>query len=414
MGRPLQPGAGRAARAVLAILVGLSLGAGPVAAAAAQPASAATPVAAVPGSAGRVNPMAASLAVFASNLSQPVAIAAPADGTDRLFIVEQAGRIRGYSAGGASLGVFLDIRGRVNSAGGEQGLLGLAFHPDYVHNGRFYVSYTNAAGALVVAEYRRSSSNANRASASERRLLRVPHPVNANHNGGNLAFGRDGYLYIGTGDGGSGGDPPNNAQNRRVLLGKILRIAPNVTSAKPAYRVPPTNPYAHSAVYRHEIWAYGLRNPWRFSFDRSTGDLWIGDVGQDRYEEVDHPGAAQANGRGRNFGWRMYEGRSCYHGPCSPSGKVFPVAVYAHGAAGCSVTGGYVYRGSAYPAWRGRYVFGDYCSGRIWWISGSTTARTSMHLISDTSLAISAFGQDAHGELYVVDLNGTVYRLQLA
>ena len=352
------------------------------------------------------------LVATSGGFASPVAITNAGDGSGRLFVVEQAGRIRVLSkAGTVATTPFLDLRSRVSCCG-ERGLLGLAFHPSYRTNGRFYVSYTDGGGALVIAEYRRSRTNANRAVTTERRLLRIPHPGFANHNGGQLAFGPDGFLYIGTGDGGSGGDPPGNGQNRATLLGKLLRIAPNVTTSTPAYRVPSTNPWAKSATIRHEIWAYGLRNPWRFSFDRKTGDLWIGDVGQDRFEEIDRARRSAGGGRGANFGWSQFEARSCFKAPCTTTGKTFPLAVYEHGANGCSVTGGYVYRGAGSPALAGRYLFGDYCSGRVWAVSAGGAATQRPVLLQDTSLAISAFGQDEAGELYVADYGGgRVYRI---
>jgi len=349
---------------------------------------------------------------IASGLSRPVALANAGDGSGRLFVVEQAGRVRVITkAGNLRATPFLDIRGRVSCCG-ERGLLGIAFHPRYESNRRFYVSYTDGDGALVVGEYRRTSSNRNRASTTERRIIRIPHPGYANHNGGQIAFGPDGYLYIGTGDGGGAGDPNENGQKRTTLLGKILRIAPNVSSASPAYRIPSTNPYASHATYRREIWSYGLRNPWRFSFDRSTGSLWIADVGQSRYEEVNRALRSAGGGRGANFGWDQYEGRVCFEGPCSTSGKTFPLAVYAHGANGCSVTGGYVYRGSRYTALRGRYLFGDYCSGRIWSVRAGGDARQKPVLLRDTGMTISAFGEAENGTLYVLDYgNGRVRRI---
>ena len=343
---------------------------------------------------------------FSGGLASPVAVANAGDGSRRVFVVEQEGRIRIVSKGGTLAATpFLDIESRVACCG-EQGLLGLAFHPAYRRNGRFYVSYTDDAGALVIAEYRRSAGSANRASTTERRLLRIAHPGYGNHNGGQLAFGPDGYLYIGTGDGGGAGDPGENGQKRSTLLGKILRIAPNVTSSTPAYRVPSTNPWAGSTTIRPEIWAYGVRNPWRFSFDRTTGDLWIADVGQGRLEEVDRARRSAGGGRGANFGWDQYEADSCFEGPCTSKGKTFPLASYAHGSNGCAVTGGYVYRGRRSPALAGRYLFGDYCSGRIWAVSAGGAARQRPTLLDDTSLAISAFGEDEAGEVYVVDYDG--------
>ncbi len=343
---------------------------------------------------------------FSGGLASPVAVANAGDGSGRVFVVEQEGRIRIVSKGGTLAPTpFLDIESRVACCG-EQGLLGLAFHPAYRTNGRFYVSYTDDAGALVIAEYRRSAGSANRASTTEGRLLRIAHPGYGNHNGGQLAFGPDGYLYIGTGDGGGAGDPGENGQKRSTLLGKILRIAPNVTSSTPAYRVPSTNPWARSTTIRPEIWAYGVRNPWRFSFDRTTGDLWIADVGQGRFEEVDRARRSAGGGRGANFGWDQYEADSCFEGPCTAKGKTFPLASYEHGSNGCAVTGGYVYRGRRSPALAGRYLFGDYCSGRIWAVSAGGAARQRPVLLKDTSLAISAFGEDEAGEVYVVDYDG--------
>lgn len=352
------------------------------------------------------------LASVVSGLSQPVAVVNAGDGTGRLFVVEQEGRIRIISKAGRLVSTpFLDIGERVSCCG-EQGLLGLAFHPSYRSNGRFYVYYTDPGGSLVIAEYRRSSTNTGRASTRERRLLRIAHPNHANHNGGQLAFGPDGYLYIGTGDGGGAGDPDENGQSRSTLLGKILRIAPNVAASTPAYRIPPTNPWAKSTTIRREIWALGLRNPWRFSFDRRTGSLWIADVGQDAFEEVNRSLRSQGGGRGANFGWDQYEAFECFEGPCSSSGKTFPLAFYSHGADECSVTGGYVYRGSRYPVLAGRYLFGDYCSGRIWAVAAGGAARQKPVLLRDTELQISAFGEGETGELYVVDYAaGRVYRL---
>ena len=275
--RPIHPARRAVVAAILVTLLGVFAGLAPA------PSSAAVTLGFV---------------TFKTGFTNPVAIANAGDGTGRVFVVEQAGRVRIVTRTGVLLTTpFLDIHTRVSCCG-ERGLLGLAFHPAYRTNGRFYVSYTDGNGSLVVGEYRRTSTNANRASTSERRIITIPHPGHANHNGGQITFGPDGYLYIGTGDGGGSGDPGENAQNRRSLLGKILRIAPNVTSSTPAYRVPSTNPWATSTTIRHEIWAYGLRNPWRFSFDRQTGDLWIGDVGQGTFEEVDRALRSSGGGRG--------------------------------------------------------------------------------------------------------------------
>ena len=344
-------------------------------------------------------------------LSSPVGITNARDGTHRLFVVEQGGRIRIIKASTLFAAPFLDIHTRVTCCG-ERGLLGLAFHPSYKSNGKFYVDYTDVNGNTVVAEYHRSSTNANRASTSERILLRVTQPY-ANHNGGQLAFGPDGFLYIALGDGGSAGDPGNRAQSLNTLLGKILRIDVNHRTGSLQYAIPSSNPFV-GRTGLDQIWSYGLRNPWRFSFDRKTGDLWIGDVGQDNWEEIDRAPKSAGAGRGRNYGWRVMEGRACYNPPsgCNTSGKMLPMAVYSH-SFGCSVTGGYVYRGNDYPMLVGGYFFGDYCSGRIWaLVAGGPNTQTAVQMI-DTPYNISSFGEGETGELYAVDLaGGAIYRIR--
>jgi glucose/arabinose dehydrogenase len=338
---------------------------------------------------------------IARGLSKPVFATHSGDGSGRLFVVEQTGRIKAIRRGVVS--TFLDLRSKV-STGSEQGLLGLAFHPSYRTNGKFYVNYTDKAGTTVIAEYYRAS--AGRAGTKSKTILRIAQPF-ANHNGGMIAFGPDGYLYVGMGDGGSGGDPGNRAQNPDNLLGKILRL--NVNSKK-AYNIPPSNPYVGSAG-NDLVWSIGLRNPWRFSFDRANGDIWIGDVGQNRFEEINHV-EMLTRGRGANYGWRQVEGNTCFNPAtgCSLSGKTMPVAVYSH-SSGCSVTGGYVYRGTAYPDLVGVYLFGDFCSGRIWGLDATVSgAQTPVHLRT-TALMISSFGEDEAGFLYVTDLNGAVYRI---
>jgi glucose/arabinose dehydrogenase len=297
------------------------------------------------------------------------------------------------------------------SKGGERGLLGLAFHPSYETNGKFYVDFTRADGDTAINEYHVSSGDPDVADrGSGRRIITIQQPY-ANHNGGGLAFGPDKYLYIGMGDGGSGGDPGNRAQNLDSLLGKILRIDINGTSAGRGYRIPKGNPYVGRAG-RDEIWSRGLRNPWRFSFDRFSGTLWIGDVGQGRYEEIDRATGASTYGRGWNYGWRVLEGKHCYRPStgCSKTGKKGPVIEYSHAAGACAVTGGYAYHGTASPRLVGRYVFGDFCNGRIYTVRQSVSPPTASLLV-DTNLLISSFGEDEAGEIYVVDLNGSVYRL---
>jgi glucose/arabinose dehydrogenase len=355
------------------------------------------------------------LALRASGLSKPVFVAAPNDGSHRLFIVEQTGRIRILANGGVLPTPFFDISGAVSSSG-EQGLLGLAFHPSFATNRKFYVNYTNLAGDSVVSEYQASATDANVADRSTGRyLFKVDQPY-ANHNGGMLAFGPDGYLYIGFGDGGGAGDPGNRAQNLSSLLGKVLRIDINGTSGTLNYRIPPTNPYA-TTTGRDEIWQRGLRNPWRFSFDRANGNLWIADVGQSKWEEVDRAVRTSTGaGRGLNWGWRVMEGNSCYNPPtgCSTTGKTLPLSVYGHANGRCAVTGGYVYRGSAIPALVGAYVFGDYCSGEVFALDAAAPRPATAYRKILTGLLLSSFGEDWAGELYVCDLGGRVYQIVAA
>lgn len=355
--------------------------------------------------------------VIASGLTQPVAIANAGDGTNRLFVVEQIGLIKIIKNGTVLPVPFLDLRGQVSN-GSEQGLLGLAFHPDYPVNGYFYVNYTDRAGNgnSVVARYQVSSDNPDVADPDSRlEVLYVIQPYQ-NHNGGHLAFGPDGYLYISLGDGGSGGDPQNNAQQLNNLLGKILRI--DVDGGSP-YVVPPSNPFTGVAGVRAEVWAYGLRNPWKFSFDRLTGDLYIGDVGQNQWEEIDFMAAGSPGGL--NYGWRCLEGTHTYSTtpPCNEPAYlatlVAPVAEYSH-SQGVSVTGGYVYRGALFPALRGRYFYADFGTGRIWTLarlSGAAPSFTPPVLeLENTGLNISAFGEDEAGEIYLADYAGAIRRLE--
>ena len=340
----------------------------------------------------------------ATGLASPVFVTGARDGTRRLFIVEQAGTIRVMPIGGATHTLFLDIRSRVRS-GGEQGLLGLAFHPSYSTNRRFFVYYTRAAdGAIVIAEYAASPANPQVADATERVLLTIPHPSFSNHNGGMLAFGPDGYLYIGVGDGGSANDPPNNAQNRNVLLGKLLRIDVDRQSGSLPYAIPLSNPFVGSIDGRDEVFAYGLRNPWRFAFDRLTNQIWLADVGQGDLEEVNTPIQ-----HGGNYGWRVFEGSACTNVDrtlCVPSNYLFPVFEYGHTGGRCSITGGYVYRGSRNSLSTGLYVYADFCSGEIFTWNGA-----AQQVALDTSLSISSFGEDDDSEIYVVSLTGVVSRI---
>jgi len=345
-----------------------------------------------------------------SGLVSPVLVRSANDGTSRLFVVEQAGRVRTV-LGSTVTGTYLDLRSIVTS-GGERGLLGLAFPKDFAKSRLLWVSYTRSDGALVIARFQaRSATSSSVALSTRRTVMVIPHPVNANHNGGNIDFGADGYLYIGTGDGGSAGDPPNNAQSLRSLLGKMLRV--NVRcAAGPTYCVPPTNPYARSTTARHEIWMYGLRNPWRWSFD-TNGAQWIGDVGQDRYEEIDAISAASA--KRRNLGWSCREGKHVYNaGRCrSTATYTGPVMELCHPSisgcaasrAGEAIIGGYVYRGATYPSALGTYVFGDYVTGKIW------PYRSGL-LGTPTALAgVSGFGIQDNREIYAVTLDGGLYRI---
>ena len=354
----------------------------------------------------------------ASGLTRPVFITNAGDGSQRIFVIEQAGLIR-ILKNGTLLGTpFLDIHSIVKSSGNEQGLLALAFHPAYSTNGVFFVAYTaprngDATGSnLVLERFTVSANDPDLADpGSGVILLTISHPVNHNHNGGTLAFGGDGYLYWSTGDGGSGGDPPNNAQRLNNLLGKLLRI--DVNSGQP-YAIPTDNPFYSSSNshIKKEIWAYGLRNPWRFSFDRSTHDLYIGDVGQDTLEEVDFQRVGSAGGR--NYGWREMEGTICYNpsSGCNPSGKTLPVAEYDH-SLGCAITGGYVYRGSNFPSLNGYYFYGDYCSGRLFSLHKDPTLGWTSAQLVNTPYAISTFGEDEQGELYLADLGtGKIYNIR--
>jgi len=336
-------------------------------------------------------------------LESPVFLTHAGDGSSRLFVVEQPGRIRIVEQGHLHPIPFLDIGERV-LAGGERGLLGLAFHPDYRNNGYFYVNYTRRPdGATVVARYRRGLSR-NSASQEERVLLVVPQPY-ANHNGGMIAFGLDGYLYIALGDGGSGGDPGNRAQNPEELLGKILRI--DVGHGDP-YSIPSDNPFATNGG-RPEIYALGFRNPWRFSFDLKTGELWTADVGQNKWEEID------LVVRGGNYGWRLTEGEHCFSPAvlCDTTDVISPVAEYVHESGRCSIIGGYVYRGRDLAGFVGRYLYGDYCSGEIFALPNIHVGDTIRHprAILKTAIRISSFGQDEKGELYVLDHGGGIYRM---
>ena len=345
---------------------------------------------------------------IAQGLARPVDIRHAGDGSGRLFVAEQQGRIRILQNGQLQFEPFLDITDRVDDGQSEQGLLGLAFHPDFARNGFFYVNYTKLGGDTVIARFTASGNSAD--PSSEVRLLEVSQPF-PNHNGGGLAFGPDGYLYIGLGDGGAGGDPLGTAQSGNSLLGKILRI--DVDNGDP-YGIPSDNPFAGSGEVYQEVWAYGLRNPWRFSFDSFSGDLWIGDVGQGDYEEVDFVPAGAPGGI--NFGWSHYEGMHPYNNSAQQENHWPPVFEYNHAetVSGCAVTGGYVYRG-AMPEWYGIYFYGDYCTGNIWaalrLVNGAEELFNAERLF-ELSANISSFGVDEAGELYLVDYSGNILRLE--
>ena len=344
----------------------------------------------------------------AAGLDNPVFLTHAQDGSGRLFLVEQRGVIRLWEDGQLRAAPYLDIAaGGPHAkvlAGGERGLLGLAFHPAFKDNGRLFLHYTAPGGDITIAEARADPKAASADAGSVKVLLSIEHSKYANHNGGMLAFGPDGFLYAGVGDGGASSDPDNNAQDLGNLLGKVLRLDVDGDCGEPVC-VPADNPLV-GRDGRDEIWAWGLRNPWRFSFDRGTGDLWIGDVGQNQWEEVDRAPAGQG---GQNFGWSRYEGTHVHRAGRTALEPVDPVLEYDHGDGGashCSVTGGYVYRGQAIPGLVGHYVFADYCSGHLWTFKDGVRS-----LAHQTGLNISSLGEDEAGELYVVDHGGAVRKL---
>lgn len=344
-----------------------------------------------------------------TGIDRPVAITNAGDGSGRLFITLRAGHVLIVGSQGLIDTPFLNISS-LTTTDGERGLLSIAFHPSYRTNGLFYVNYTNLAGDTVIARYHVSVNPDVADPVSAAILLTIPQPF-ANHNGGQLKFGPDGYLYIGMGDGGSGGDPLNNGQNLGTLLGKMLRI--DVDGAFP-YAVPADNPFLSTPGARPEIWAYGFRNPWRFSFDRQTGDLFIGDVGEASFEEVDFQAAASAGGE--NYGWRLMEATHCFDpaSNCNDGSLTLPVIEYPHTAGDCSISAGYRYRGTASSSLSGMYFYADFCSGKIWGATETSPGVFSSELLVDTELTITAFGEDEQGELYIAHFaspNGAVYEL---
>jgi glucose/arabinose dehydrogenase len=346
------------------------------------------------------------------NLSfkRPVDLQHSGDNTNRLFVVEQAGLIYFFSNSREvdSKNVFLDLKSKVKDRGNEEGLLGLAFHPNYKSNGYFYVNYTAAnPNRTVISRFKVSDANKNEANSnSEQVILEITQPY-GNHNGGQLAFGSDGYLYIAVGDGGSGGDPLGHGQNLTTMLGSILRIDIDNKANGKEYAIPADNPFAKNTNdYREEIYAYGLRNPWRFSFDKETGSLWTGDVGQDLYEEIN------ILVKGGNYGWNIMEGMHCFKPPagCDTSGLILPVWEYGR-KEGISVTGGFVYRGKTMAGLIGKYIYGDFGSGNIWALDVSNKNKPFSALLLKTKLNIASFGTDQNNELYICSFDGKIYRL---
>lgn len=349
---------------------------------------------------------------YLSGLSSPLFLTHAKDGSGDVYVVERGGSVVLRRSGASTNQTFLDISDRVLS-GGEQGLLGLAFHPNYKTNGYLYVNYTSAqrdnlglsAGTTVIARYTANPSSKTADPGSEQILLTINQPF-ANHNGGWLGFGPDGFLYIANGDGGSGGDPQNHGQRLDSLLGKMLRIDVDKATAGKNYAIPSDNPFVGRSGALAEIWAYGLRNPWRGSFDRQTGDLWVADVGQGAIEEVNHVTGA---GKGLNYGWKIMEGDQCYGASsCNRSGLTLPVYTYSHSGGRCSVTGGYVYRGNQYPALRGVYLLADYCTGEVF------SLRSGVGKVELTQASgVASFGEDEAGELYLLNIGqGKVFRVK--
>ncbi len=331
-----------------------------------------------------------------ATFEQPVALVESSDGLTT-YIAEQSGRVRVLGSSRVDPGTALDISDEISS-GNEQGLLGIALSPD---DSLLYVNFTDRRGDTHVVEYPMLDGRADTGSRRELLFVDQPYP---NHNGGHLVFGPDGFLYIGLGDGGSAGDPKGNAQSLRTLLGKLLRIDPRPSAGLP-YSIPPDNPFVGRDDARPEIWAYGLRNPWRFSFDRSTGDLWIGDVGQGDYEEINH--APKSSKGGENYGWDRLEGNERFEGT-PPADHVRPVFTYRHSGGNCSVTGGFVYRGSQIPSLQGAYVFGDFCAGKLRALRLGASEVTEEHTFDSGVEQLSSFAQGTAGELYVLSLAGNV------
>lgn len=349
---------------------------------------------------------------IATGLTRPIFVAHAGDDSGRLFLVEQPGRIRVFENGAVNPTPFLDVADKITTRGNEQGLLGLAFHPDYKNNGLFFINYSAAANGDNIIERYHVSDDPNVADAGSGRVILTIPGAEPNHNGGDIAFGPDGYLYIATGDGGGAGDRHGsigNGQALNTLLGKILRIDVNADT----YTVPEDNPLVNTADALPEIWTYGWRNPWRFSFDRATGDMYIGDVGQSSIEEISFQPAGEGGG---NYGWRIMEGNDCYDDSanCGSPDLIAPIATYSHDL-GCSITGGYVYRGQEFPWLVGQYIFADYCSGNVWATARDANGVWQTRQVTTFDDTISSFGEDQAGELYVAGhRDGTIYKLTSA
>ena len=342
-----------------------------------------------------------------NDLSRPLYITDAGDGTGRLFIVQQGGII--YVWDGSTSSFFLDLTNLVSASANqsgytERGLLGLAFHPNYAENGLFFVNYTDRAGHTALAKYR-VSEDPNVADANSPEIIFTQLQPFPNHNGGHMVFGDDGYLYVGLGHGGAAGDPLGAGQNPELLLGKILRLDVDVESG---YSIPADNPFADGTNGAPEVWSYGWRNPWRFSFDRATGDMYIGDVGQNQWEEIDFEPAD--NTGGLNYGWSDMEGTHLFNADSEPQGVVMPIAEYNHSDGSCSTTGGYVYRGEAIPDLQATYLFSDYCSGVLRYAYRDESGAWQSDILMQTGMQVSSFGEDEAGEMYLIDYNGTVYK----
>lgn len=354
------------------------------------------------------DPTAVELVEVYDDLRRPLFMTHADDGSGRAFIVEQGGIIHVYHAEGAR-STFLDVSDLVSVAANqnvytERGLLGLAFHPDYAENGTFFINYTNRAGATVIARYQ-VSDDPNVADAESGAIIFMLTQPFPNHNGGHMAFGPDGYLYVSVGDGGAAGDPLNAGQNPQTLLGTIMRVDVN---SDDGYAIPDDNPFIDGVAGAPEVWSYGWRNPWRFSFDRATGDMYIGDVGQNQWEEINYEAADSAGGL--NYGWKAFEATRIYDSNISAPSAVQPIAEYNH-SEGCSVTGGYVYRGAAIPDLQGAYLYSDYCTGRIWYAYRNASGAWVSDVFFDADMQVSSFGEDEDGELYLVNYRGSVHQL---